>query len=185
MISLGQAKVGTKILWRRAPHEIIDANHQKLGRGGAKLVTKLRNLITGATLDFTFSGDEKLEPAEVRYRQVQYLYHEGDTSFFMTSDDFETVEVKIPEQRSQLLIEGSSADLMIWENQTIDVKLPPKVTLKVTYTEPGFKGNTQSSALKPAKLETGLEVNVPLFINVGDSIKINTVDGKYSSRITK
>ena len=182
MISLGQAKVGTKILWRGAPHEIIDANHQKLGRGGAKLITKLRNLITDATLNYTFSGDEKLEPAEVRYKKAQFLYSQGDTSFFMTSDDFETVEVKIPEQRSQLLIEGSSADLVVWEKQTIDVKLPPKVTLKVAYTEPGFKGNTQSSALKPAKLETGLGVNVPLFINVGDSIIISTNTGKYDSR---
>lgn len=182
MISLGQAKVGTKILWRNAPHEILHLNHQKLGRGGAKLVTKLRNLITGATLDFTFSGDEKLIPAEVGYRKAQFLYSEGDTSFFMASDDFETIEVKIPEQRSKLLLEGSSADLMVWENQVIDVKLPAKITLKVTYTEPGFKGNTQSSVLKPAKMETGLETNVPLFINVGDSIVISTDTGKYDSR---
>ena len=182
MISLGQAKVGTKILWRSSPHEIVEVNHQKLGRGGAKLVTKLRNLITGTTLVFTFSGDEKLEPAEVRYRQAQYLYSEGDTSFFMTSDDFETIGVKIPVERSKLLLEGGSADLMVWEDQVIDVKLPAKVTLKVTYTEPGFKGNTQSSVLKPAKLDSGLEVNVPLFINVGDSIIISTDTGKYDSR---
>lgn len=183
MLSLNQAKTGAKIIWREAPHEIVEANHLKVGRGGAKLVTKLRNLLTGAVIDYTFAGDEKLEQAEIRFRIAQYLYSEGDKAFFMTSDDFSTVELSIPKIQQQFLLEGESADLIVWRDQPIAVSLPKKVNLKVTYTEPGFKGNTQSSVQKPAKLETGLEVMVPLFINVGDTIVVNTETGRYDGRV--
>lgn len=182
MLSLAQAKAGAKIIWRHAPHEIVEANHLKVGRGGAKLVTKLRNLLTGATIDYTFAGDERLEEAEVRYRPSQYLYSEGEQAFFMTNDDYETIPVKLPTKQSQFLLEGSNADLTIWQDQAVGVNLPKKVELKVTYTEPGFKGNTQSSTLKPAKLETGLEVMVPLFVNVGDTIRVSTETGAYDAR---
>jgi len=182
MLSLNQAKTGAKIIWRDLPYEIVESNHLKVGRGGAKLVCKLRNLLTGAVIDYTFAGDEKLEEAEVRFRVAQYLYSEAEKSFFMTSDDFSTVELTVPLTQRQFLLEGSSVDLIVWKDQPISVSLPKKVALKVTYTEPGFKGNTQSSVQKPAKLETGLELMVPLFINVGDTIEINTEDGKYSGR---
>ncbi len=182
MLSLAQAKAGAKILWRNAPHEIVEANHLKVGRGGAKLVTKLRNLLTGATIDYTFAGDEKLEEAEVRYRPSQYLYSEGEQAFFMTSDDYETISVKLSAKQNQFLLEGASADLIIWQDRAIGVNLPKKVELKVQYTEPGFKGNTQSATLKPATLETGLEVMVPLFVSVGDTVRINTETGAYDGR---
>lgn len=183
MVSLGQAKAGTKIIWRAAPHELVEANHLKVGRGGAKLVCKLRNLLTDAVVDYTFSGDEKLAEAEVSYRSSQYLYSEADLAYFMTNDDYETIPVKLPTKQSQFLLEGSNADLIIWQNQAIGVNLPKKVELKVTYTEPGFKGNTQSSTLKPAKLETGLELPVPLFVNIGDTVRVNTDSGTYDARL--
>jgi len=182
MLSLNQAKTGAKIIWRSTPHEILEANHLKVGRGGAKLVCKLRNLLTGAVIDYTFAGDEKLEEAEVRFRVAQYLYSEGDKAFFMTSDDYATVELALPKQQQQFLLEGADADLIVWQDRPIAVSLPKKVSLKVTYTEPGFKGNTQSSVQKPAKLETGLEIMVPLFVNVGDTVVVNTETGKYDSR---
>ncbi|MEX1051846.1 MAG: elongation factor P [Patescibacteria group bacterium] len=183
MLSLNQAKAGTKIIWRAAPHEIVEANHLKVGRGGAKLVTKLRNLLTGSTIDYTFAGDERLEEAEIRYRPSQFLYAQDDKSFLMTNDDYETLEVALPKKQSQFLLEGSTADLIIWQGQAIGVNLPKKVELKVSYTEPGFKGNTQSSTLKPAQLETGLEVMVPLFINAGDIIRVSTETGAYDARV--
>lgn len=183
MLSLNQIRSGQKIIFRGEPYEVIEANHLKVGRGGAKLVTKLRNLLTGATIDFTFAGDEKLEEAEIRYRLSQYLYSEPGQAFFMTSDDYETIPVKLPAKQSQLLLEGSNADLIIWRGQAIGINLPKKIELKVTYTEPGFKGNTQSSTLKPAKLETGLEIQVPLFITVGDTVRVNTETGTYDARV--
>ncbi len=183
MISLGQAKIGTKIIWRQEPHEIIEANHHKMGRGGAKLVTKLRNLISQAVIDYTFQGDEKLEEAEVGYRNSQYLYSEQTTHFFMTNDDFTQFSLVLPKDRVKFLKEGENVDLMIWNNQVIDVKLPKKVELRVTYTEPGFKGDTASAGSKPATVETGAGTQVPLFIQIGDTIRINTDTGAYDSRV--
>ncbi len=103
----------------------------------------------------------------------------------MTNDTFETISIKIPETRTRFLKEGENVDLMMWKDRAIDVNLPKKVELKVTYTEPGFKGNTTSSVLKPATLETGTEINVPLFISIGDVIQINTDTAEYTSRVSK
>jgi elongation factor P len=183
MLSLNQVKTGAKIIWRDVPQEVIEANHLKVGRGGAKLVCKLRNLLTGAVVDYTFAGDERLESADVRFRIAQFLYSEGDKGYFMTSDDFSTVQLAVPKEQLAYLLEGANVDLIVWQDQPIAVNLPKKVSLKVTYTEPGFKGNTQSSVQKPAKLETGLEVMVPLFVNIGDVVAINTETGKYDSRV--
>ena len=183
MISLGQVKVGSNIIFRDKPHQVVEVNHLKMGRGSAKLVTKLRNLVDQSVYDYTFAGDEKLEEASISYRQVQFLYREGKDGFFMTNDDFETLSLPLGEARAKYLKEGETVDLMLWQNQPIDVKLPKKVTLKVTYTEPGFKGNNANAATKPATVETGATINVPLFIKDGDSITINTDTGSYDSRV--
>ncbi len=183
VISLNQARVGTKIMFRDAPQEVIEANHHKMGRGGAKLVTKLRNLLTQAVIDYTFAGDERLELADLAYRNAQFLYREGAEAYFMTNDDYETLSLTLPEARTKFLKEGSEVDLLLWANRPmIDIRFPAKATLKVTYTEPGFKGNTASSVLKPATLETGAQINVPLFINIGDSIVVNTETSQYTER---
>lgn len=185
MLSLNQVRVGSKIIFRNAPFEVTEANHLKMGRGGAKLVTKMRNLLTQAVIDYTFAGDEKIEEADIYYRAAQFLYKESGEAFFMTNDDFEQLSLHLAENKVKFLKEGESVDLMIWQGRLIDVKLPPKVDLQVTYTEPGFKGNTTSAAMKPATLETGAQINVPLFINAGDIVRINTETSLYDSRITK
>lgn len=182
MLNLGQVKSGAKIMFRSAPHEVLEANHHSMGRGGAKLVTKLRNLLDQSVYDYTFAGDERLEEAGINYRASQYLYREGDNGFFMTNDDFETLSLTLNDQKAKYLKEGEAVDLMIWQEKAIDIKLPKKVTLEITYTEPGFKGNTTGSASKPATVETGATVLVPLFLNVGDSIVVNTETGAYSER---
>ncbi len=169
-------------MFRDAPQEIIEANHHKMGRGGAKLVTKLRNLLTQAVIDYTFAGDERLELADLGYRNAQYLYREAGEVFFMTNDDYETLSLPLPESRTKFLKEGESVDLLLWANRPIDIRQPAKATLKVTYTEPGFKGNTTSSVLKPATLETGAVINVPLFVNIGDNLVVNTETGQYAER---
>lgn len=183
MISLGQIKVGTKIIFKDSPYEVIIAEHLKMGRGGAKLVTKLRNLLNQSVIDYTFAGEEKLEEADISYSQAQFLYQENDQAFFMATDDFATVQLKLPESRLRYLKEGQTTDLLMWQGQAIDANIPKKVELTISYTEPGFKGNTASAALKPATLETGAQVNVPLFLDVGDKILINTDTGAYDSRV--
>lgn len=185
MYSLGEVRPGFKIVFRDAPHEVVVAEHLKMGRGGAKLVTKLRNLLNQSVYDYTFAGDERLEEANISYRAVQFLYNEGGQSYFMTNDDFETIPLKLADNRARFLKEGEAVDLMFWKDQAIDVKIPKKVTLKITYTEPGFKGNTTSSVLKPATTETDTQIMVPLFINVGDLVEVNTDTGEYAGRISK
>lgn len=183
MFSLGQVRAGSKIIFRDQPFEVLEANHHKMGRGGAKLVTKLRNLLDQSVIDFTFAGDEKIEEAAIRYRAAQFLYAEGEQAHCMTSDDYEQVSLTVPSSTQRFLKEGLRVDLMFWQDQPIAIKLPPKVELRVTYTEPGFKGNTTSAALKPATLETGANINVPLFIKTDDTITVNTETGAYDSRV--
>ncbi len=182
MLNLGQVKSGAKIMFRNAPHEVLEAGHHAMGRGGAKLVTKLRNLLDQTVYDYTFAGNEQLEEAGINYRAAQFLYREGDNGFFMTNDDFETLSLKLGDRSAKFLKEGEAVDLMIWQEKAIDIKMPKKVTLAITYTEPGFKGNTTGSASKPATVETGATVLVPLFLNAGDSIVVNTETGAYSER---
>lgn len=183
MLGLNQVKTGSKILFKSEPFEVLEANHHKMGRGGAKLVTKLRNLKSQAIIEQTFSGDERLEEADISFRPAQFLYAEGREGYFMQQDNFSQHSVQLGELQQKFLKEGESADLQLWQGDVIGVKLPNKVELEVTYTEPGFKGNTASSTLKAATLETGGIVQVPLFIKVGDKIRVNTETGAYDSRV--
>ncbi len=182
MLSLNRVRTGVKILFQNQPYEVIAVTHLKMGRSGAKLITKLRNLLTQSIVDYTFSGDEKLEPADISYRAAQYLYSQGETAFFMTTDAYEQMEAKLSSSQQKFLVEGGECDLLLWKNQIIDVKLPPKITLKVDYTEPGFKGDTATAAFKQATLENGSTVQVPLFIKDGDMIRVSTETGQYDSR---
>jgi len=183
MLGLNQVRAGNKIMFRSEPYEVVEANHHKMGRGGAKLVTKLRNLKSQAIIETTFSGDERLDEADISFRAAQFLYLEGAVAYFMQQDDFSQHSIALTETQQKFLKEGDSADLLLWQEQVIGVKLPTKVELTVTYTEPGFKGNTASATLKPATVETGASVQVPLFIKTGDRIRLNTETGAYDSRV--
>lgn len=182
MLSLGQVSVGSKILFRNAPHEVLQSNHLKLGRGGAKLQTKLRNLIDGAVIDYTFSGDERLEEVEINYRTAQFLYAEGPTGHFMFSDTYDQVSASLNDGAKRFLKDGTNVDLQTWQGRIIGVKLPKKVELEVQYAEPAVRGNTANAANKNATLETGANIQVPLFIKSGDKVLVNTDTGQYDSR---
>lgn len=182
MLSLSQVKIGSKIMFRETPHEVISANPVRSGRGQAKLNTKLRNLLTEAIFSQTFQGNDRIEEASLGYKNATYLYRDGDSAQVMLSDNFEQTAVKLPKDRFKYLIEGQSVDLNFWRDRVIDVKLPKKVELAVSYTEPAEKGNTVNAALKPATLETGAEVLVPLFVRAGERVIINTETGQYDSR---
>jgi len=182
MLSLNQVRIGTKILFQNQPVEVISVNHLKMGRSGAKLVTKLRNLLTQSVVDYTFQGDEKLETADIIYKAAQYLYSQDETAFFMLADTYEQVETSLTSEQRRFIIEGCDCDLVFWRDRVIDIKLPPKVNLKVDYTEPGFKGDTATAAFKQATLENGTAIQVPLFIKDGDTIRVSTETGQYDSR---
>jgi len=183
MLNISDIKLGTKILFNSEPHQVIFAQHSKQGRAGAVLRCKLKNLLNGATVDHTFAGAEKIEPAELQLKKAQYLY-KTDEFFFMDPTDFEqfSLSQKQIAENGKFLKEGEEVDILYYDGEAISIQLPIKIKLKVTYTEPGFKGNSASTVQKPATLETGAEVNVPLFIKDNDEIIVDTRDGQYVER---
>ena len=182
MLSLAQVKIGSKVMFRDCPHEVISAAHVQAGRGQAKLDTKLRNLLTQAIFEQTFQGNDRIEEANLQYQNATYLYREGELAQVMLTDTYEQTSVKLAPERFKYLKEGQPIDLLYWRDQVIDVRLPKKVELEVPYAEPAEKGNTVNAALKPATLETGTTVQVPLFVKTGDRIIVNTETGQYDSR---
>lgn len=185
MLSLNEVKVGTIVRYQDKPYEVQWVEHSKLGRGGAILRSKIKNLEDGTIIDKTFKGNDKLEQLFLDRKKYQYLYKEGDNYFFMDPDNFEqiTIDEKNIGEKYKYLKEGVEVEIFFHENKPLAVNLPIKMTFKVEYTEPGLKGDTKSStALKLAKIDTGYEIRVPLFIKNGDKIVVDTRDGKYVER---
>ncbi len=185
MLSISDLKVGRIINWRNQPCEVIFAEHSKLGRGGAILRTKLKNLLTGTIVEQVFKGADKVEEADVTTRPAQYLYHDQDNLVFMENSTYEQISLpqKLLGEKSRYLQDEATVELIYINHQPVDIRLPIKVDLKITYTEPGYKGDTASATLKPATLETGAQIQVPLFIKQGDLIRIDTRNGNYVERV--
>ncbi|MBI2589605.1 elongation factor P [Candidatus Berkelbacteria bacterium] len=187
MLGITDLKVGTFFELDRAPHQVIAAEHSKMGRGGAVLRTKVRNLKTGAIYERTFRGGESFEESDIARRKGQFLYNNPTSATFMESDTF--AQYTLAEERIgadiNYLVDGLEVDLILYNNQILAIQLPAKVELSISYTEPGFKGDTQSAAMKPATLETGLIIQVPLFIKSGDKVRINTATGQYVERVNE
>ena len=165
---------------------IIEFLHVKPGKGPAFVRTKLKSLNSGKTLDVTFNSGVKIDTVRVERRNVQFLFKDDQGYHFMNTDDYE--QIFVPEHNinsPQFLKEGNEAELMYDtdEDRVINVELKPFVELEITYTEPGIKGDTATNTLKPAKVETGADVRVPLFINIGDKVKIDTRTGDYMERV--
>jgi elongation factor P len=184
MLNISDLKIGTKIIYNNAPCEIIYTEHSKLGRGGSILRTKIKNLIDGSTVEKTFAGAEKVDEAELQMKKAQYLYSDEEKCYFMDGTDFEQFEIlkKQIGAKIKFLKEGENIDILYFDDAPINIQLPIKIKFKITYTEPGFKGNTTSTALKPATIETGAQINVPLFIKENDEIIIDTRTGQYVER---
>lgn len=166
------------------PYRVVEYGQKVMGRGGSIVNVKLKNLIDGSVIPKTFKGQEKIEPAEVSNKTVQYLYTDGDKYFFMDPESFEQFELggDIVDTAAGYLKEGDSLALQFFGGRVINVELPKNVFLLVTYTEDVVKGDTTSSVLKDATLETGLTVKVPAFIKVGDIISVDTATGEYRER---
>ena len=177
-------KKGTVCQIDGQPYRVIDYGQKVMGRGGSIVNVKLKNLITGAVIPKTFKGQDKIEPAEVSNRTVQYLYNDGATYFFMDPESFEQFELsaELVDEASGFLKEGESLTLQFFGERVINVELPKNIFLEVTYTEDVVKGDTTSNVLKDATLETGVSVKVPAFIKQGDIISVDTATGDYRER---
>jgi translation elongation factor P len=166
------------------PYRVVDYNQKVMGRGGSIVNVRLKNLIDGSVLPKTFKGQDKIEPAEVSTQSVQYLYNDGDTFYFMDPTSFEQFELAadLVDSAKDYLKEGDTLSLQFFDGKVINVELPKNLYLQVTYTEDVVKGDTTSSVLKDATLETGLVVKVPAFIKTGDIISVDTASGEYRER---
>ena len=166
------------------PYRVVDYNQKVMGRGGSIVNVRLKNLIDGSVLPKTFKGQDKIEPAEVSSQSVQYLYNDGDTFYFMDPTSFEQFELAadLVDSAKDYLKEGDTLSLQFFDGKVINVELPKNLYLQVTYTEDVVKGDTTSSVLKDATLETGLVVKVPAFIKTGDVISVDTASGEYRER---
>lgn len=172
-------------MFNKQPHIVIWREHAMMGRGGGFVRTRLKNLINGSTVENTFKGNDKIDEADLFRSQAQFLYFEGTDPVFMDNANFEQFTLPRDQigESAGFLKEGMNVDVLSYESRPITITLPIKVELKVTYTEPGFKGNTASGTSKPATLETGAHIQVPLFINQDDTIRVDTRDGSYVERV--
>ena len=184
MLSTTDFKRGLKIEIDKTPYEIVEFLHFKPGKGGAMVRTKLRNLLTGRITDNTFRAGEKVDKPDMETRTMQFLYRDGENYVFMDMTTYEQVEV--PEDQTGgkggFLQDGQEIKVLLYNGRPMDMDLPAAVVLEVTETDPGVRGDTVSGATKPARLSTGLSVTVPLFIDVGDKIKVDTRTGEYIGR---
>jgi elongation factor P len=186
MASTSDIRKGLCIVFNNDTYKIIEFLHVKPGKGPAFVRTKLKSLTTGKVLDNTFSAGHKIEEVRVETRKYQFLYAEGDTYHFMNTDDYNQITLQRQAlDTPELLKEGEVVTIIIRtsDEMPLSVEMASHVYLVVKHTEPGVKGNTATNATKPAEMETGAKVNVPLFINEGDKIKIDTEKGTYLERV--
>ena len=177
-------KKNTLITLDGEPYKVVEYSQKVMGRGGSIVNVKVKNLITGALLPKTFKGQEKIEPAEVSNRKVQYLYADGDKYNFMDPESFEQYELAadMVGDAKNYMKEGDEMDIQFYNGTPINLQLPKNLWLTVTYTENVVKGDTTSSVMKDATLETGVVVKVPAFIKEGDIVSIDTETGAYRER---
>lgn len=184
MISVNDFKTGLTIEVNNEIWQVMEFQHVKPGKGAAFVRSKLRNLRNGNIQEKTFRAGEKVSKAHIDNRKMQYLYASGESHTFMDLETYEQIEVPADQIAYELkfLIENMEVNIMSYQGEIIGVSLPNNVELEVIETEPGIKGDTASGGSKPAKMETGLSVQVPFFVNEGDRLIVSTSDGKYVSR---
>ena len=181
----GDLRNGTTFEMDSNVFRVVEFQHVKPGKGAAFVRTKLKNVITGAVLEKTFNPSEKLQGAEIEKRVMQYLYNDGTLYYFMDNNTYEQIPLNEEQIGDALkyIKENMDVTMLSFKGNVFNVEPPMFVELEVTYTEPGFSGNTTTTSGKPATLENGLEISVPLFIEIGDIIKIDTRTGLYMERI--
>ena len=186
MISTGELKKGVSIEMDNALYRIMEFNHIKMGRGSAQIRLKLRNLRTGSIVEKTVNAGERFTRARLDSATVQFLYADGDQYNFMNTATYETISIpaSLVGDDAKFLKENMEVELQSYGEEPLSITLPPNVELKITYTEPGIKGDTASGGTKPATVETGAVVQVPLFVNNDEVIRVDTRTGQYIERVS-
>ncbi|MCX6797607.1 MAG: elongation factor P [Candidatus Falkowbacteria bacterium] len=185
MLNFNEIKTGKVIKVNDEPYVIIKTEHHKMGRGGAVLKTKLRNLINGNMLERTFQGAEKADEAETQTKKANFMYKDKDEAYFMDNENFEQFSIGLEEigEKEKFLKEGTDVNTLYFNNKPVTIDLPIKVEFKVISAPPGVKGNSAGNVNKQVELEGGAKINVPMFINEGDIIRVNTDTGEYVERV--
>ncbi len=185
MIDTGDLRKGLTMQFDNRLVKVLDFSHNKQGRGSAQVRLTLRDLRSGSTTQHSVQAGARFTPVRLERQHVQYLYGEGGHYHFMDTDTFEqlVLDEAAVGDTMKYLKENDSVDLLTFNGEPIDIELPTSVALRVAQTSPGFKGDTATGGTKPATLETGLVVNVPLFVNEGDLLRIDTRNGEYVTRV--
>jgi elongation factor P len=186
MIDSGEMRKGITIELDGKLYQVVDYQHIKVGRGSAQVRLKLRDIRSGHNIDRSFQASEKFARARLDSRNMQYLYNDGDAYYFMDQETFEQMPINASQLGDTLnyLKEGATLEVSSYKGDLVGVELPITVELEVAETGPGFKGDTATAGNKPAKLETGITIQVPMFINNGDVIKVDTRTGGYLERVS-
>lgn len=185
MISVTDLRNNSKVEMDGGIWETLDFQHQKIGRGGAKVVAKFRNLETGSIVEKSFNATEKLQDIFIEYRKMQYLYSDGDVYTFMDLETYEqpTLSAEQIGEGAKYLKENMEVTIDYYQGRALKVTLPITVELQITQTDPGVRGDTASGGTKPALLESGASVQVPLFVEQGEVVKVDTRTGTYMGRV--
>ncbi len=184
MYSTTDFRKGLKIEIEGTPFEIIEFQHFKPGKGGAMVRTKLRNILNGRVQDKTFRSGEKVEKPDMETRDMQFLYREGEQLVFMDMTTYEQLHMDEESTggKAGFLKDAQECRVLLYNGKPLDIDIPVSLVLEVTDTEPGAKGDTVSNVTKPAKLETGITIQVPIFVNIGDRVKVDTRTKEYLGR---
>jgi elongation factor P len=186
-VDTSQFRNGLKIELDGQPFVITFFQHVKPGKGGAFVRTKLKNLLTGRVVDRTFRSGERCDEADVEEKTMQYLYQDSEGRIFMDTQTYEQIPIgdDVLADAVHFLMENMEVEVLFWRGKPVNIELPNYIEAVVTQSDPGLKGDTSSGATKPATIETGFTVNVPLFISEGDKIRVDTRTGEYSERVSK
>lgn len=184
MLSLTEIKVGSLITINGEPYVVVKSEHHKVARGGATLKTKLKNLITGNMVERTYQGNDRAEEADVEKRKANYLYKDESFAYFMDNETYEQFNLPMDQLggKEKFMKDGIDVIVMHFDGKPMSVELPIKVELKVTSAPPGVRGNSAGNVMKTAELETGAMISVPMFVESGDVIRINTESEEYVER---
>lgn len=186
MLNISDLKLGTYVEHNKEPYVIIWTQHVQMGRGGAILRTKMKNLITGAVLERTFKGAEKAEEPNLSHGKADFLYKDADQAHFMDTSSYEqfSIDLEVIGNKINFLKEGTSVDVLYFNDRAVSVNIPIKVQLRVTLAPPAVRGDTaQGTVTKEVELETGAKIRTPIFIEKGDLVKVNTDTGEYVERV--
>ena len=187
MLGITDCKKGAKVKYNGEPYLIVWNQFSKSARQGGVMKTKMKNILTGKVMEKTFQGSDKIDEADLAYRDAQFLYANGDVCSFMDMETYETIDLsrKSLGDTANFLVDGMDCSLLLFEGKPVNVQVPAKMEFTIAQTDPGVQGDRSSAGTKPATLGTGWVIRVPLFVNTGDKVIVNTDTGEYVERVKK